>query len=184
MTFWGVDLGVRSFHAAGLHPSYLELFAYEHPLTGLVRDQGIWDRVRELYAVGTSITPLIMPGDQVGLEEPPLAGAKNIRTFLGLSQVSGVVGVGAKHGGGEVTFVPVDSWKKGTVGRGGADKELVAAWLKRTYPGYHDQCAGNQNFVDAVCIALYMRTTAALREAAVRTARPGGVGDPRRLAAS
>lgn len=184
MTYWGFDLGVRSFHAAGLEADgSLITYTHQRMVKGKVADQSPAERSMELFALAHAAQPLTMIGDLAAVEEPPLAGNKNPRTFLKLAQASAAVAVGAYQGGAEVFFVPVDSWKKGTVGRGGADKELVAGWLKRVYPGYFKQCDGDQNFIDATCLALHLRTVVALQAAALGTARPGGMGDPGSLAA-
>lgn len=155
MTIWGVDLGVRSFHAAGLSPlGHLELFSYLCVTPKKVREQGSLERSGELSSLGTSLTALMAPGDEVYIEEPPAAGAKNLRTFLKLAQVSGVLAFAARNGGASAAFVPVDTWKKDVIGRGGVSKDGVAEWLQLTYPRYRTQCGTDQNFIDATCIAL------------------------------
>lgn len=171
-TVWGVDLGVRGFHAAGLSSrGRLELFSHLGVVRGKVREQDATQRGAELVSLSTSMAGLIAPGDYVFIEEPPLAGARNLRVFLKLAQASAAVAAGAGEADA-IHFVPVDTWKKGVVGRGGTSKELVAAWLERTYPRYAAQCAGNHNFVDAVALALYGRDC-------LRGDRSGSLGQPR-----
>lgn len=106
-------------------------------------------RWRELQVLHDWITGLISEGT-VWIEEPPLAGSRNLRTFLHLSQVSAVAGLA-----GRCEYVPVGSWKKQVVGNGAASKDLVARWLARHRPGWHAQCRGDQNLVDATCLAIY-----------------------------
>lgn len=157
--YWGVDLGVRSYTAAGIAPDgSLSLFETVAKLRGKVKDQSIFDRAHELESLGTAIRSLPMPGDVALVEEPPLAGPGNVRTLIKLAQVSAVTTVGMQLGGATTGLVSNSAWKKGTVGNGSASKELIARWLERTYPGYHAQCAGDQNRVDATCIAIYART--------------------------
>jgi Holliday junction resolvasome RuvABC endonuclease subunit len=146
MISWGVDLGVRSLYVARIDDSGLTLYSHD---SLKIHKQ---DRSAELQALSHWIQPLYLMGG-LGLvyaEEPPLAGARNLQTFLHLSQVSGVVACSVP-----TTLVPVSSWKKGTVGDGAASKDLVAGWLLRRHPAYSEACRGDQNLVDATCIALY-----------------------------
>ncbi len=53
--------------------------------------------------------------------------------------------------------VNVMAWKKDIVGKGNASKDEVAAWLEVHHPDYYEQCHGDQNLVDATCVALYGR---------------------------
>lgn len=167
-TFWGVDLGVRSYSAAGIRPDgTLVLHQLEQKVKGKISAQPPEARAIELASVRVAIESHTLPGDVALVEEPPSAGSRNVRTFLKLSQTSAAAAVGLVAGGADVGFVPVETWKKGTIGRGGVDKDTVARWLERVYPGYHAQCAGDQNLIDATCIAIYCRTWR-LGEAAAR----------------
>ena len=140
---WGVDLGVRSAYAAGLAGDQLYLEC-------LVLKPKKHSRSQELRLLHEWATQFL--GARVFIEEPPLAGARNIRTFLGLAQASGVLLAAT---GGQL--VPVDTWKLGAVGRGGVSKDLVSEWLLRSHPAHHGACGGNQNLVDATAIAHYGR---------------------------
>ena len=143
MTIWGVDLGVRSAYAAGLDGDDLTLAC-------LIQRPNKTSRSHELRLLHEWAITTFAPGDAVYIEEPPLAGSRNLRVFLHLGQVSGVLASAC-----EATLVPVSSWKKGTVGNGAASKEHVAAWLRRHHPNHHVRCGGDQNSIDATCIALY-----------------------------
>lgn len=142
MRVWGVDLGVRTAYAAGLSTdNSLEVSTYiQRPNS----------RSRELRLLHEWAQETFGPDDVLYIEEPPLAGARNLRTFLHLSQVSGVMACTR-----DATLVPVSSWKKGTVGNGSATKDLVSRWLSRRYPEYHRVCTEDQNLIDATCLALY-----------------------------
>lgn len=160
MTVWGCDLGVRSFTLAGLSPKgSLTLNGHACITPKKVAEQPAYMRALELSSLYYSIRGLVAIGDQVFVEEPPAAGAKNLRTFLKLAQVSAAVAIGAIQAGAMVTFVPVSLWKKEVIGNGGASKEFIATWLSRVYPMYFSQCARDQNRVDATCLALYGRGT-------------------------
>jgi Holliday junction resolvasome RuvABC endonuclease subunit len=99
-------------------------------------------------------SPVLWYPDEIYVEEPVVAGPRNLRSTLLIAET-----VGALMGDlrALVTLVPVTSWKKGTTGHGNATKSDVALWLKSTYPDYDAKCAGDQDLIDAVCIALYGR---------------------------
>lgn len=143
---WGIDLGVRSIYLSGIKEN-----GSLHTVD-LVVAQKMSSRSVELTVLGNSITGIISEEDSAFVEEPPLAGSRNIRTALQLSQLMGAVMACAP---GHTYEVPVSSWKKATVGRGNASKEEVAKWLSQEHPQYYQRCSGDQNLVDATCIALY-----------------------------
>lgn len=140
---WGIDLGVRSVYLAGLDGDELV------HLVALSTEKRVV-RSLELDSLGKQAQEYIDPEDDVFVEEPPLAGPKNLRTFGALHQVFGTM---LSHVGGREAVVP--TWKLEVVGRGNADKASVAEWLRSAHPSYSAQCGGDQNLVDAVCIALY-----------------------------
>lgn len=140
---WGLDLGVRSLYVAHIDDGRLSL--YSHNSLRIHKQP----RYVEL-AVLREWLGSFSPAGSWFVEEPPLAGSRNLQTFLHLAQVSGVVASCTP-----ATLVPVSAWKKGTVGNGAAGKELVAHWLRARFPDYYRQCDGDQNLIDATCIALY-----------------------------
>lgn len=140
---WGIDLGVRSLYLAGLEGDdlvYLEVITTPKRVV----------RSLELDALGKQAQEYIAAEDDVFVEEPPFVN--NRRTYGALQQVYGTV---LSHVGGREAVV--SSWKQETVGKGNADKPSVAEWLLTAHPSYSAQCGGDQNLVDAVCIALYGR---------------------------
>lgn len=174
MAVFGIDLGVRSVHIARLsRAGALRLYSHICLAPKKVADQSPEERARELHELYVAIAGPILPIDEIYIEEPPLAGGKNPRTFLKLAQVSGVAAAAAHNGGASAVFVPVDTWKKDVIGRGGVSKDHVSEWLRGTYPGYWAQCNRDQNLIDATCIALS------------RTPAPRSLDQPRiRMAAS
>jgi len=144
MISWGFDLGVRSVYAARIEGGNLSLHCLN---TIRIHTHERWE---ELYAIACWVRDLY-PDGPAYIEEPPLAGSRNLQVFLHLAQVSGVVSAAARPS----TLVPVSSWKLGTVGRGNATKDLVADWLRARHSGWHAQCGGDQNLIDATCLALY-----------------------------
>lgn len=143
MTTWGIDLGVRSLYIARIDDSGLAL--YSHNSLRIHKQERFVELAVLRQWLGT-----FTPEGRWLVEEPPLAGARNLQTFLHLSQVSGVVACCTPS-----TLVPVSSWKKGTVGNGSASKERVSGWLRTTHPTFFAACKEDQNFIDATCIALY-----------------------------
>jgi Holliday junction resolvasome RuvABC endonuclease subunit len=148
---WGIDIGVRTAHAFGITENRDECTPYSIVLT-----KGR-TRYEELRHITQTLRDVIMSQDLVFVEEPPMAGPMNKRTFGQLSMTAGAI-LSATSAQGYV--VPVSSWKKVVVGNGSADKVRVASWLAEHYPGYAQQCRGDQNLMDAACIAIYGRFTA------------------------
>jgi Holliday junction resolvasome RuvABC endonuclease subunit len=138
---WGIDLGVRSVHLAGIegYGHYTDTFTV--PIQ-VIRSFEL-DKIKA-YLAGSGISE----DDDVFVETPPMV--RNIRTHGEMHQVLGTVL--STVGGREVN---VSSWKQATVGAGNADKISVSRWLKENHPSYSAQCGGDQNLVDATCIALY-----------------------------
>lgn len=140
MTIWGVDLGVRSAYAVGLAESDVRI-------SKLVLKRGEHSRSDELRLLHEWAIGLAGP---MYVEEPPLAGARNVRTFLGLAQVSGAIcSVGAAE------LVPVSSWKLRVVGNGSASKDDVSRLFSKLDPVSYRACGGDQNLIDAACLATY-----------------------------
>ena len=90
----------------------------------------------------------------VFVEAPVLAGARNIQSTI---KVAGVYGLTLATIGSwsPIVETPISTWKKATVGNGNASKDQVAEWLRVNHPEKSIQCMGDQNLVDATCIALY-----------------------------
>lgn len=142
---WGIDLGVRSVHLAGFDGDELVYLETIETPKRVVRSL-------ELGTLGKRATEFIAPEDDVFVEKPPFAGPKNISTYGELHQVFGAM---LSHVGGREANVM--TWKADIVGNGRATKSDVSHWLQDHHEPYSSQCGGNQNLVDAVCIALYGR---------------------------
>lgn len=98
--------------------------------------------------------------DQVGathvfIEEPVLAGARNIRSTLLIAQIAGAMLIAA---GSErvVRFVPVSTWKA-ALGHGHADKDAVRRFIDSLHPQVAQECGHDQDLYDAAGVALYGR---------------------------
>lgn len=153
---WGVDIGVRSFYLAGIDTGG-QLFLAKHdvPLHGKVKDQIPEVRWLELTELAINFKIYIHENDKVYVEEPPLAGPRNIRIFGKLNQVVGTL---VSNCYGQAELVPVNTWKEKVIGKGGVNKEVVSDFLFAQYCDYAMKCDGNQNYIDAVCVALYGRS--------------------------
>lgn len=140
---FGVDLGVRSFHLFGVPQGEEKPLAMSFE----VEKSSRWE---ELSALARLFSERVHFTDLVFMEEPPYV--RNYRTYLGLAQTCGALTAVSL---GSTYHVPVDSWKKDIVGRGGASKELVANWLAEQHQDLFIRCASNQNLMDAACLAIY-----------------------------
>ena len=139
----GVDLGARKA-AISLHDGKITWVGHlEVPKT---------TRARELRTLAAWSEKILRVADFVFVEEP-LVG-RGVRASLQIAHTAGAV-LSCLKDDIYSDFVAVKSWKKDTVGNGNASKEQVAMWLKSSHPSYHQQCAGNQDRVDAVCIGLH-----------------------------
>jgi hypothetical protein len=149
---WGIDLGVRSVHLAGLDGDDLVYIESIEVPKRVVRSL-------ELDALGKRATEFIAADDDVFVERPPFAGPRNLRTYGELHQVFGTM---LSHVGGREAENM--TWKKDVVGAGNASKADVSRWLQDHHPLYSHQCVKDQNLVDAVCIALYGKLVVARAE--------------------
>ncbi len=162
---FGIDLGVREFYAVGLHEGGGEpLFINCHIPRGK-------SRYLELRAMAMHLNELVTEDDVVMVEEPPMAGPMNKRTFGQLSMSAGAI---LSATSAQSYLVPVSTWKKATVGNGAAKKDDVAEWLRARFPDLHAGASGDQNYVDAACIALYGTTL----EATASRLGAGSLADP------
>lgn len=117
------------------------------------------DKIRDRHQIAVGITKELrswyaqMLPDVMYIEEPVVAGARNIRSSLLIAQIAGVV-LSVTEGMDRVYFVPVSSWKRATHGSGAADKASVASWLSIYHPDVSHWCT-DQDLVDAACVAFY-----------------------------
>ena len=157
----GIDPNTRGFHAAalvnvGMEIEELVLLESQHEWQKL----GLWSQSVYLVAKEASVLMEMLRRKgkytdeiYVFIEEPLVAGRRNLRTALLMAQMVGAVIAQCAEYTKKVYLVPVSAWKVGTVGKGGASKTEVADWLNAVHPGYAAQCAGRQDLIDACCIA-------------------------------
>lgn len=145
MLVWGADLGIRSLHLVGF-----DQLTNRYQTHSVVVPK-MSSRSAELRELTNAAIELV-GNDRIFAEEPPLAGSRNIRTALALSQVAGAV---LSRVGAVVYLVPVSAWKKQVVGKGNATKDEVADWVKHHHHTLFEMCEGDQNKLDAVCLMLY-----------------------------
>jgi len=88
--------------------------------------------------------------------EAPVVGRGGARPTVLQSQVDGLIQVAALRSGQLGCYsVNNKTWKKAIVGNGNASKEQSAAWLAATHPVLSDLVDGDQDLVDAACVAIY-----------------------------
>ena len=95
----------------------------------------------------------VLPPGVVFVEEPVLAGARNIRSTILIAETVGMLLTLPCR----VYLVEISTWKKLTVGKGNASKEDVSSWLSSEHPDYAAICEGDQDLIDAGAINVYGR---------------------------
>lgn len=138
MKIVGIDLGVRSVHVSML-PYDMSIAAKKGK------------RSEEVLHIASQLGQLYTSDWLAYIEEPVVAGARNLRTSLQIAQIAGVV----MSLVGDFVMVPVSTWKKTVVGKGNASKSDVAEWLRSNRPDLYERTAGMQDKIDANCIRLY-----------------------------
>lgn len=113
------------------------------------------DRAEILGDLYDYVLHSVTSGDQVYVESPVLAGARNIQSTIKVAAAYGAVLAALDYRHATVHEVPISSWKLATVGKGNAAKSDVSDWLLAQHPIVHRECSGDQNLMDAHCIALY-----------------------------
>lgn len=108
------------------------------------------DRYRALSQVGPFVRAHLADCDVVYVEKP-LVG-RGVAASLQVAQTAGAV---MSHLTVPSYFVQVQHWKKAVIGNGNAPKGLVGSTLFELHPRYSKLCGGDQDLVDATCIALY-----------------------------
>lgn len=138
---WGIDPASKKIAIFG-----------GHPLQARVIRVAKTDRSEELRKLRERLCDVIDEDDTVYVEEPVLAGARNIRSTLLVAETVGMIlsVCNAK-------LVEVSTWKKSTVGKGNASKDDVRVWLERAYPQYATACGGDQDLIDATGIFVHGR---------------------------
>jgi Holliday junction resolvasome RuvABC endonuclease subunit len=149
ITVAGVDLGLRKAHIFAIRDSDSpDLFHVSLDRSNR-RDlelKKIHREIKEYYA--GECAPFFV-------EEPLVAGARNLRVSLGIAQTAGAVMTALR---GPAYFVSVASWKMTVVGSGRASKDDVRLWLSENKQSYSLACEGTnspQDYADAACIAVY-----------------------------
>jgi len=96
---------------------------------------------------------------QYAFIESPVVGRGGVRSTMVQCFTSGAI-QGALYESGITTQVAnVSSWKKSVVGKGNATKEEVAEFIRLRWNDIFATASGNQDLIDASCIALYGQLT-------------------------
>lgn len=130
------------------------------PLPPHARDPGRMSYAA-LRAARRVLRPLVRAGYEVHvfIESPISASRGGVKALMPQAKVSGAAQAGA-HEVGVTTMMQADQsrWKAVIVGKGTADKAMIAAWVKDNHPHAYEQADGLQDLLDAFCIALYGRS--------------------------
>lgn len=114
-------------------------------------------RAEELYQMEHQLRVVLQECDPGWVYiEDPVVGRGGARPTILQAQVDSLIQVAAvrfAHLG--CYSVNNKTWKKAIVGNGNANKEQVAAWLATTHPVLSRVVDGDQDLVDAACVALY-----------------------------
>ena len=144
----GIDVGGSKIACAYLQGNSLVVDAYSSVFSH--------DRAKRLYNVCDHARRFgkFHQTNYFFIEEP-LVG-RGIRASLQVAQMAGAFMLMMERVRyTDMMLVPVGTWKKLVVGLGNADKMTVSDWLEQNYPEFYEICGGNQDLIDATCIALY-----------------------------
>jgi Holliday junction resolvasome RuvABC endonuclease subunit len=97
--------------------------------------------------------------DTLWIERPIMGGSGSPLAAIRIAVTAGLVAAASTA---RLEFVFPVVWKAAVVGKGNADKSAVAAWLAEHHPTLAKTCGGDQDLVDAACIALYGQLAAGL----------------------
>ena len=95
------------------------------------------------------------PAATVVLESPVYIGRAGARSLIPQAVVGGAVMAALETSGHEVVLTAPSEWKKYVLGRGNASKVDIAAWLHDNHHDQWEQCAGDQDLMDACCMWHY-----------------------------
>lgn len=155
----GIDLNSRSV-AMALRPMGQDDGPWSvRKHTVKVTKYATLDRAAVLGELYGFVVTHVFPEDIVYVESPVLAGARNIQSTIKVAAAYGAVLAAVNAAHARAVEVAVSSWKLATVGRGNASKDDVGDWLHVQHPSVHTECAGDQDLMDAACIALYAELT-------------------------
>lgn len=110
------------------------------------------NRAEEIHDCHMWVRSLEIAG-MVGIESPLVAGARNLRTALDMAMLCGGVCAALVETGADIRMVAVASWKKAVVGRGNADKDEVARYVREQDPDFAGREGISQDAADAWCIS-------------------------------
>jgi Holliday junction resolvasome RuvABC endonuclease subunit len=89
------------------------------------------------------------------IEQPLVAGARNIQSTLKQALVNGGIQVALFEWDAVVMMVPPSSWKAEIGAGGNATKERVQRAIRERWPDLAKRCGGDEDCFDATGVALY-----------------------------
>lgn len=153
-TVLGIDLSSRKIALAG-HNEQFGWMSETWAAPKKMKDRGeiLAQFIKPFSAF---ISGVVATGPTWMFVENPLVGVGGPHPTIVQAQVQGLVlGLAVRLGVRGSYPVNVQTWKKDVIGRGNASKGDVAEWLTRHHPHLAGMADGDQDLVDAACIALY-----------------------------
>lgn len=144
----GIDLNSRKLAMAKNLNGQLLLHAFAVP-------KKITDRALICSMLYNHTRTRVMSDDVVYIEAPVVAGARNIQSTIKCAAAYGAVLAAISSVGAVAIETPISLWKLHTVGKGNVSKVDIGNWLHTMHPSVHRECSGDQDLMDASCIALY-----------------------------
>jgi len=97
-------------------------------------------------------------GDSVFLEQPVVAGARNIMSTIKQAYISGIIQEVIGVYEATCVLVPVPTWKAAATGRGNASKDQVKVAVRLHCEHYANKINGDEDLFDSAGICIYGRT--------------------------
>lgn len=148
MNIFGIDPAARSVAVFGTSGRHAPCWGVKLTTAKANRDRELKDLRRQLEEMVRFMAEAIF------IEEPVVAGARNIRSTILIAETVGMV---LAIPDVPIYLVEISTWKKLTVGKGNATKDDVSSWLSREHPDYAAICEGDQDLIDAGAINVYGR---------------------------
>lgn len=149
MTTIGIDPSSRNLACVSLDPD-------DHPMmTKLTVPTKLKERAEILGSLLNQVNDVLRSWSATTVFiERPIVGPSKHATIV-QAQVQGLVLGKANSLGMEAYAVHPSTWKRDVVGHGRSSKQDVSEWLALHHPLLHELSGGDQDLVDASCIALY-----------------------------
>lgn len=155
----GADLSSKHLAFVAKHPLTPTAAVVKYPVSATkdgYRPENCAEALACMYEFCETLGKMSAPGvELVAWVEAPAIGRGGAQTTMKQSFVSGVVQAVLVQAGFAVHLVQNTTWKREVCGRGDASKTDVGRSLGSRWPSIARACGGDQDLIDAACIALY-----------------------------